>query len=144
MLLLWKIVLIFPTGEIELSHMDKNNRNSYQVYQNKGLKKTKANLWNTIYWLKWKIKIIVLKTCTKIWTEKRTKPIRLIPKSHGLDKEHGGSVVKCLTGDQGIADSILVLDTVLCAWAGHFILYLVLVQTRNTCPDITEILLPGT
>ena len=33
---------IFPTGELELSHMDKNIGNSYQVYQNKGFKENKG------------------------------------------------------------------------------------------------------
>ena len=59
-------------------------------------------------------------------------------------EERGGSVVECLTRDRGVAASSLTGGTVLYPCARHFILCLVLVQRRKTCPDITEKLLTGT
>ena len=54
------------------------------------------------------------------------------------------SVVECLTQDRGVAGSSLTVGTALCPLAIHFILCLVLFQTRKTLPDITETLLTGT
>ena len=50
----------------------------------------------------------------------------------------GGSVVECLIRGWGFGGSSLIGGTVLCPWARHFTLCLVLVQRRNTCPDMTE------
>ena len=59
--------------------------------------------------------------------------------SHRWGKwEHSGSVVECLTQDKGAAGSSLTGITVLCPWARHIYPSLVLVQPRNTHPNITE------
>ena len=52
-------------------------------------------------------------------------------------EERGDSVVECLTRDQGVAGSSLTRGISLCSLARHFILCLVLVQLRKTCPDMT-------
>ena len=59
-------------------------------------------------------------------------------------EERAGSVVEVFTRDQGVVGLSLTGGTVLCPWARHFILCLVLVQPRKTFPDITETLLTGT
>ena len=51
---------------------------------------------------------------------------------------HVGLVVGRLTRDQGVAGSSLAGCTVLCPWARHFILCLVLVQPRKTHNDMAE------
>ena len=58
-------------------------------------------------------------------------------------RERSGSVVECLTQDQGAASSSLTDVTVLCPWAIHINPSLVLVQPKKTCPYITERLLMG-
>ena len=58
-------------------------------------------------------------------------------------EEHNGSVVGCLTRDGGVAGSSLTRGALSCPWARHFILCLVLVQPRKTCPDMTEKMLIG-
>ena len=55
-----------------------------------------------------------------------------------LNEERSGSMVECLTRDQGVAGSRLTRGIALCPWARHFIICLVLGQPRKTCPDITE------
>ena len=60
------------------------------------------------------------------------------PESFTPSEERGGSVVEFLTQDRGVAGSSLTRGTVLCPFARHFILCLVLVQPRQTCPDMTE------
>ena len=55
-----------------------------------------------------------------------------------LTGEHSGSVVECLTRDQGAAGSSLTGVAVLCPSARHINPCLVLVQPRKTCPDIPE------
>ena len=57
--------------------------------------------------------------------------------------EHIGSVVECLTWDQGAAGLSLNGVTALCPWARHINPSLVLVQPRKTRPYITERLLMG-
>ena len=58
-------------------------------------------------------------------------------------RERSGSVVECLTRDQGAGGSSLTGVTVLGPWARHIYPSLVLVQPRKTCPFITERLLIG-
>ena len=58
-------------------------------------------------------------------------------------EEYSGSVIECLTWDQGVEGSSLTGGTALCPWARHFILCLVLVQLRKTYPDMTEKMLTG-
>ena len=53
-------------------------------------------------------------------------------------EENGGLVVECLTRDRGVAGLSLTRGTVLYPCARHFILCVVLVQPRKTCPDIAE------
>ena len=55
-------------------------------------------------------------------------------------EDSGGSVVECLTPDQGVAGSSLTRGTGLCFCAR---LCLALVQPRKTCPNRTEKLLTG-
>ena len=50
-----------------------------------------------------------------------------------------GSVVECLTQDQGVAGSCLTGGTALCSWARHFNPCLVLVQPRKTHLHRTEL-----
>ena len=56
-------------------------------------------------------------------------------------------LVECYTGDPRVASSTLTAGgaTVLCPSARHFILCLVLVQSRKmgNCPDMTKTLLTG-
>ena len=47
-------------------------------------------------------------------------------------------MVECLTPDQGVAGSSYTEGTALCPRARHFILCLVLVQPRKTCPEMTD------
>ena len=47
------------------------------------------------------------------------------------EEERSDSVVEWTTWDQGVASSSLTGGTVLCHWARHFILFLVLVQTSK-------------
>ena len=58
--------------------------------------------------------------------------------------EQDGSVVECLTRDKGLVGTSFTAGTVLCPWAWHFILCLVLVQPWKTHPNMTENLLTGT
>ena len=55
--------------------------------------------------------------------------------------EPSGSVVECLTWDQGAADSSFIDVTALCSLARHINPSLLLVQPRKTDPYITERLL---
>ena len=57
--------------------------------------------------------------------------------------ERSGSLVECLTRDQGAAGLSLTGVAALCPWAGHINPSLVLVQPRKTRPFITERLLMG-
>ena len=57
--------------------------------------------------------------------------------------EHSGSVVECLTRDQGVEGSSLASIYALFPWARHINPSLVLVQPRMTCPYIIERLLMG-
>ena len=62
---------------------------------------------------------------------------------YGLNDKTGepsGSVVECLTQDQGLQVCSLSLSeaATLCPGARHFIPCLVLVQPRKTCPNMTE------
>ena len=61
-----------------------------------------------------------------------------------VNREHRGSVVKCLTRDRGAAGLSLTGVLVLCPSARHIYPCLVLVQHRKTRPNITEKLLTGT
>ena len=58
-------------------------------------------------------------------------------------RERSGSVVECLTWDEGAAGSSLTGVTALCPWASHINPSLVLDQSRKTRPFITEKLLMG-
>ena len=58
-------------------------------------------------------------------------------------EERAGSLVECLTQDQGVAGSSLTGSTVLCPCARHFITCLVLVQPKTIRPDMPEKLLTG-
>ena len=58
-------------------------------------------------------------------------------------RERSGSVLECLTQDQGAAGSSLTGVTVLCPCARHINPYLVLVQPRKTLPYISERLFLG-
>ena len=53
-------------------------------------------------------------------------------------RERSGSVVECLTWDQGAQRVSLTGITALCSWARHINPSLVLVQPRKTLPYITE------
>ena len=64
-------------------------------------------------------------------------------KQHLNGWERSGSVVECLTRDRGAAGSSLTGFTALCPRARHINPSVVLVQTRKTCPFITERLLIG-
>ena len=57
--------------------------------------------------------------------------------------EHSGSVVECLTRDQGAVGLSLNCISALRPWARHINPSLVLVQPRITCSYITERLLMG-
>ena len=57
-------------------------------------------------------------------------------------EECGGSVVECLSRDQGVGD--LTRANALCPWARHFILCLVLVKPKKTRPNMMEKLLTWT
>ena len=52
-------------------------------------------------------------------------------------------MVECLTRDRGAAGSRLAGATVVCPWAIHIYLNIVLAQPRKTRPYITENLLMG-
>ena len=47
-------------------------------------------------------------------------------------------MVECLTRDRKVVGSSLTGGNALCPSARHFILCLVLVQPRKTCPNMTE------
>ena len=64
--------------------------------------------------------------------------------SYNCIRECSGSVVECLTRDQGFAGSSLTGVTALCPLARHINPCLVLVQPTKTRPDITEKLLTET
>ena len=53
-------------------------------------------------------------------------------------REHSDSVVDFLTGDRRATGSSFPGVTVLCPWARHVYLCLVLVQPRKSSPDITK------
>ena len=65
--------------------------------------------------------------------------------SNECSEEHSGSVGRVLDLGSEVTSSRLMGDTVLCPWARHFILCLVLVQPRKTgkCPYMAEKLLTG-
>ena len=63
--------------------------------------------------------------------------------SHVFSREHSGSVVECLTREQGATGSSLTGVTVLCPLARRINPSLVLVQPRKTRPYITGRLLKG-
>ena len=69
--------------------------------------------------------------------------ISLCSMAQYLRRERSGSVVECLTRDQGAAGSSLSGVTALCPSARHINPSLVLVQPRKTHPYITEKLLMG-
>ena len=59
-------------------------------------------------------------------------------------RERSGTVVECLSRDQGVAGLSITSVTALCPLAKHIYPCLVLVQTRKICPGITEKLLTET
>ena len=56
-------------------------------------------------------------------------------------QKRSGSVVECLTQDQGVVGSSLTSITAFCPWVSQTNPCLELVQPRETCPNIAEKLL---
>ena len=67
----------------------------------------------------------------------------LIAFADSSDQERSDLVVECWTRDRRVAGLRLTRGIALCPLVRLFILCLVLVQPRKTCPNMTEEWLPG-
>ena len=95
------------------------------------------NIKKIVYHLSYLIMYWFLFTSHQAWTWSNEMCFFLTLISE-IEKPGGSAVVECLTRDRRVAVSSLTWDTALCPWGRHFILCLVQVQPRKTCPNIIE------